>query len=121
MGAWSARWICRMFVAEASRSQPKGNETYGFFPFGIPFFPFPVPPEVPCLTPPVARPMILLLTQNQEATDGVIRKAVWQPARFCIPLLRPHRHPWVPERLVPPRAGGLLFPRCRRRSRRRQD
>jgi len=38
------------------------------------------------LTPPVARPMILLRS-IQEATDGVIRKAVRQPARFGIPML----------------------------------
>src|SRR5436190_2573406 len=73
------------------------------------------------LTPPAACPMILLLKQNLEATDGVIREAVRQPAGLCIPLLRPHRHPWLPERLVPPRAGGLLFPRCRGRARGRQD
>src|SRR3954452_18422109 len=65
--------------------------------------------------------MILLLKQNPEATDGVIRKAVRQPARFCIPLLRPHRHPRLPERLVPPRAGGLLFPRRRGCARGRQN
>ena len=40
------------------------------------------------------------LSRNDRGptTDGTFRKAVFQPAGFCIPLLRPHRHPWLPER-----------------------
>src|SRR5260370_42113946 len=44
------------------------------------------------------------LSRNDRGptTDGTFRKAVFQPAGFCIPLLRPHRHPWLPERLSRP-------------------
>jgi hypothetical protein len=42
------------------------------------------------LKPPVACPMILLSRREQkEATDRDFCKAVWQPAGFCISLLRP--------------------------------
>ena len=41
----------------------------------------------------------------------VVRKAVFQPAGFCIPLLRPHRHPRIPQRSVPPGTGGLFLQR----------
>src|SRR5438093_8106180 len=37
--------------------------------------------------------MILLLAKNtEETTDGPLSQTVRQPARFCIPLLRPRRH-----------------------------
>src|ERR1017187_4616880 len=42
-------------------------------------------------------------------TDGTFRQAVFQPAGFCIPLFRPHRHPWISERAVASRTSGLLF------------
>src|ERR1700722_289117 len=35
------------------------------------------------------------------ATDGTLRKAVFQPACFCIPLLRPHSHQRIPQRALP--------------------
>src|ERR1039457_995512 len=36
---------------------------------------------------------------------------------FCIPLFRPHRHPWISERAVASRTSGLLFPQRGRGSR----
>src|SRR5450759_3577485 len=55
--------------------------------------------------------MILLSRREQETTtDGDIHKAVWQPAAFCIPLLRPYRHQRVSEQSVATRTGGLLLP-----------
>src|SRR5262249_159827 len=35
------------------------------------------------------------------ATDRTLRKAVFEPACFCIPLLRPHRHQRISERTLP--------------------
>jgi hypothetical protein len=32
----------------------------------------------------------------------MVREAVWQLAGVCIPLFRPHCHPWVPVRAVGP-------------------
>src|SRR3984893_10726480 len=55
--------------------------------------------------------MILLSRLDQErTTDGEVHKAVWQPACICIPLLRPHRHPRLPERIVTTRSGGVFLP-----------
>jgi hypothetical protein len=42
-------------------------------------------------------------------TDGTFRKAVFQPAGFCIPLLRPYRHPWLPERSVSARTEQVVY------------
>src|SRR5476649_310990 len=55
--------------------------------------------------------MILLSRREQETTtDGDFHKAVWQPAAFCIPLLRPYRHQRLPEQSVATGARGLFFP-----------
>jgi hypothetical protein len=37
--------------------------------------------------------MIMLRARSRERTDGNLPQAVWQPAGFCIPLCRSHRHP----------------------------
>jgi len=61
--------------------------------------------------------MILLSRREQrETTDGDFHKAVWQPARFCIPLLRPHCHQRLPQRVIPARAGGSFCSRGPRHS-----
>jgi hypothetical protein len=39
----------------------------------------------------------------------LIAKLFFQPAGFCIPLFRPHRHPCVFERAVAPGTSGLLL------------
>ena len=38
------------------------------------------------LTPSVVSPMILLLRQEKEATDGAFRTPVWSPAVVCVSL-----------------------------------
>ena len=56
----------------------------------------------------------------EDGPYGTLHQAVRQPAGLRLPLLRSHCHPWVPERPVPTRAGGLLLPRCGGRQGRRQ-
>ena len=58
-----------------------------------------------------------LKTSQKYLKFGTFRKAVFQPAGFCIPLLRPHSHPRISERAVAPGTSGLLFPRRDRGSR----
>src|SRR3954447_5503076 len=43
-------------------------------------------------------------------SDGTVHPAIRQSARFGIPLLRSHRHPWLFEWAVAGRTGGSFCP-----------
>src|SRR5947209_8497382 len=50
----------------------------------------------------------------ESSCHGTVRKAFWSPVALCLPLLRPHGHQRLLERLVSTGASGSFLPRTPR-------
>ena len=57
----------------------------------------------------VLRPTLLSLATIVQG-PGRVHSLVWQSAGFGLSMLRSHCRSWLPQRLVPARAGGLFLP-----------